>query len=92
MRKQEGFTKKEVEQHPDYAKEQTEALNNVKELLAALNAKDYRERINEIFFAFLTTEEADYKPTREAMITLHFELVNFFTKMKQLPLIDRHRN
>lgn len=91
-KEQKGFTKDEAENHPDYAKQEQQALKKLKELLFALNAKDYRERINELFFAFLTTEGADYKPTREGMITLHFELINFFTKMDKLPLIDRFRN
>lgn len=92
MSKHEGFTKTEAENHPDYVQQEKAALEQLKKLLCALNAKDYRERINDIFYAFLTTENADYKATREEMITLHFELCNFFTQMNQLPLIDRYRN
>lgn len=92
MSKRKGFTKTEAENHPDYSKEQKEALSVLNELLAELNAKDYRKLTSEIFYSFLHTEAADYKPTREAMVSLHFNLINFFTKLHNLPLIDRFRN
>ena len=89
---QKGFTKTEAENHPDYSKQEKEALNQLKKLLYGFNAKDYREFTNEIFFAFLSTEGADHKPTRTKMILFHYELINFFTKLHKIPLIDRFRN
>jgi len=82
----------ETEQKPDYSKQKEEAFVILQELLFERNAKDYRENLTELFYGFLKSEEADYKPTRENMMSLHYVLVSFFTKMYNLPLIDRSRN
>ncbi|MFI1770998.1 hypothetical protein [Thalassobellus citreus] len=69
-----------------------QALAVLNELLCYLQAKDYRERINDLFYAFLLTEEADYKEQRTNLMHTHFELTKFFTKLHGLPLVDKCRN
>lgn len=92
MEKNKGFTQAEAENHKDLKEQQENALNLLDNLLSVRNAKHYREGISELFCCFLKTENADYKPYRENLMYLHYDLMEFFTKLDCLPVIDRYRN
>lgn len=68
--------------------EHNQAVELLKELLLFKPAQDFAKDFNELFFAYLKTEEADNLTERQQMLQSHGVMIEFFTKISTLPQIN----
>jgi len=58
-------------------------------MLSEINARDLRTNLNELFYGFLDSEKANSKSFRNRIGLTHSILVEYFTKLSNLPEVDR---
>ena len=69
--------------------QEKEALNSLNNLLSEINARQLRSNLNELFYGFLQSEKANSRNYRTQLIVTHSGLIEFFTKLSNLPEVDR---
>ena len=69
--------------------QEQQALNSLNNLLSEINARDLRVNLNELFYGFLASEKANSQSYRTQLTTTHSGLIEFLTKLTNLPEIDR---
>ncbi|WP_233882224.1 hypothetical protein [Tenacibaculum piscium] len=66
-----------------------QALHLLKDLLFKIDAKNIREDLNKIFYGYISSDEADDQRERNMKGGTYMDLVKFFTKLSNIPEIDR---
>jgi hypothetical protein len=77
------------EQHKNQPDSKQQALTALNNLLSIVNARDLRNNMQEIFYGFLNSENADSQSFRNRLGATHLYLIEFLTKIADLPEIDR---
>jgi len=70
--------------------QQEHALSTLNALLSKVNARQLRENLNQLFYGYLNSEQADSQERRNTMASTHSNMIEFFTKISNLPQIDRY--
>ncbi|WP_275552699.1 hypothetical protein [Tenacibaculum piscium] len=66
-----------------------QALHLLEDLLYKTDAKNLREDLNRIFYGYISSDEADDQRERNMKGSTYMALVNFLTKISNIPEIDR---
>lgn len=69
--------------------QEQKAITIVKELLSHADARSLRDDLNQIFYGYISSEEADSKRERNIKGGTYMSLVNFLTKISNLDTINR---
>jgi hypothetical protein len=64
------------------------ALELVKKLFSQCTAIDLREDLNQIFYGYLSSEISDSQRERSLKSSTYLSLIDFLTRMSNLPKID----
>ncbi|WP_370407969.1 hypothetical protein [Tenacibaculum dicentrarchi] len=78
------MTEKTFENTPN-----NKALHLLEDLLHESDAKSLREDLNRIFYGYISSNEADDQRERNMKCSTYMALVNFLTKISNIPEIDR---